>query len=667
MKVFVLGTIILLISGLFGKVFSQCFEDTIFQIEQVDISAKALFNSENAGMKHTHVDSLLIQNKINQNLSELILENTSVFIKNNGRGALSTASFRGTSASHTGVIWNGLELSDPTSGTVDFSLIPMYIVDEIQILHGAASLISESGNLGGSIILNNQANWKNRFELQYLQGIGSFSSFDEMLFIGIGNTKLQSKTRIYHNFSKNNFTFINRSIGSIDPLSGDIIHPLDTNSNAEYTKYGLLQEFYFRPAKNHLIEYLYWGQNSQRGIPRVISYEGHENSGISRQSDMDHKFLGNWKYYFPKGKLLFTNAYAIKKLSFNVKNQISGLSDFASVNSINISQTWQNNTEWNYKIIDKLPIRVGIKTKYQHISSTDSVTQVSFAAKRLNVSLISGVHHQIAKKINLNLIIRKDFIDKIFQPLLPYIGFDYKPFKDYDFILKGNISRNFHIPEITDLYWQPGGNPDLLPEIGNSTEMGVEYAAKIKNTHISTSVSTYYSDIQNWIIWIPSYLGYWESQNIEKVISQGIEASLNLTGEIHHLNYRFFANYAMTHSRNFGDPKIWGADTYGKQLVYIPVHSGNLMFQLSWKNYSIAWQHTSFSERYTTTSNNVTKRDWLYPYFMNDLSFAKSFKIKSVNIRIDAKILNLFNETYHSVLYRPMPGRNYMLYLIVTI
>jgi iron complex outermembrane receptor protein len=31
------------------------------------------------------------------------------------------------------------------------------------------------------------------------------------------------------------------------------------------------------------------------------------------------------------------------------------------------------------------------------------------------------------------------------------------------------------------------------------------------------------------------------------------------------------------------------------------------------------------------------------------------------------KVYNLFNESYHSILYRPMPGRNYHLLLTIKI
>lgn len=61
-----------------------------------------------------------------RSLAELLTDHTSIYIKSLGTGALSTASFRGTSASQTRVNWNGINITPPLSGTFDFSQIPVF-------------------------------------------------------------------------------------------------------------------------------------------------------------------------------------------------------------------------------------------------------------------------------------------------------------------------------------------------------------------------------------------------------------------------------------------------------------------------------------------------------------------------------------------------------------
>jgi outer membrane cobalamin receptor len=223
--------------------FSQGIRDSVFSIEGVQVTAARIFIKEQAGMRQSQVDSTILQNKMARSVSDLLSENTSVFIKNHGRGALATASFRGTAASHTQVKWNGISINSPMAGMVDFSLIPVYLIDELHLKHGPASLADGVGGIGGSIHLYNRATWNDKSSLGYLQGLGSYQTYDEFVRLGLGNQTFRSKTRIYHNQSRNDYPFVNRGIGNIDPLTGVLTHPIDTNDQASYLRYGLLQEF----------------------------------------------------------------------------------------------------------------------------------------------------------------------------------------------------------------------------------------------------------------------------------------------------------------------------------------------------------------------------------------------------------------------------------------
>ncbi|MDA3852751.1 MAG: TonB-dependent receptor, partial [Bacteroidales bacterium] len=249
------------------------------------------------------------------------------------------------------------------------------------------------------------------------------------------------------------------------------------------------------------------------------------------------------------------------------------------------------------------------------------------------------------------------------SPTTPFLGIDYRILKEHEFILKGNIARNYHLPTLNDLYWKPGGNPDLKPENGFSTEIGLQYVKVWDRLYLFSEVTGYYSDINNWIVWVPNNKGYWEPENVKTVISKGIEVKLKLQGKINKIEYSIFSNYAYTSAKNYGDSYKWGDASYGKQLVYTPLHSGNLMLNLNYKRYFFTYQHNAYGERFTTSSNDITLRRRLVPYFMNNLMMGYNWHIKKVNISTEVKVYNLFDENYRSALYHPMPGRNYMLLL----
>ena len=96
----------------------------------------------------------------------------------------------------------------------------------------------------------------------------------------------------------------------------------------------------------------------------------------------------------------------------------------------------------------------------------------------------------------------------------------------------------------------------------------------------------------------------------------------------------------------------------------MPLHSANLSARLRWRTWGLAYQWYSYSERFTTTSNEVgyiTGR--LKPYYMSDLTFEKQFRWRRFQASIKAAIYNLFDSEYVTVLSRPMAGRHFEIFL----
>ncbi len=648
-------------------ILAQGMRDSIFHIRGVEVNAERIFEKEKAGMKESVLDTLVLGEKMTLSLSDLLSENTPVFIRNHGRGALATASFRGTAPSHTQVKWNGIDINTPMAGMVDFSLIPVYVIDELSLKHGSASIAERSGGIGGAIQIQNIVNWDNQTPFKYIQGIGSYGTLDEFARFKVGNDRIQASTRIYYNYSRNDFQFVNRGIGTLDPLTGQVVHPRETNQNAAFSRYGILQEVYYRPRTNQILSLKYWGQFADRSIPRPTSYEGADYSNLNNQQDTDHRVVADWKYYGSRDKLLLRSGYSGKELNYVQKNQVPGLGIIPSIQSVSQQRSLFNTLSYTRDFEMDLAIEVSLDMNLHQVSSRDSVSGAGYDQRRSEGSLFMAIRKGFAGRLNLNLMVRQDLVDGRRTPLIPYLGMDYRILKGIDLILKGNVSRNFHQPGLNDLYWVPGGNPALLPEEGLSMEAGLEYQLLFAGQRLITEVTAYRSEIQNWILWIPSYMGFWEPKNIRRVLSTGVEYYTRLQGRLGPLGYRVAGTYGYTKSVNYGDPADGNDESYGKQLVYIPLHSGNLMMHLSWGKWSVTYQYNAFSERYTTTSNDPTQRIRFYPYFMNDVAAGRVFRIKKVAFSTELKINNLFNESYHSILYRPMPGRNFYLVIMMTI
>lgn len=643
----------------------QVLSDSVVHIRQVQILARPAFVKEEAGMRSSRTDTLVLASKSGQSLAELLSENTPVFIKNHGRGALSTASFRGSAPSHTQVSWNGMNINSPMTGMVDFSLIPVYLMDDISLRHGAASLADRSGGIGGSVNLANRFSWHKGLEFRYRQAFGSYGTFDEFLQAGGGNSVFQARTRIYHNRSRNNYPFTNRAIAQINPANGQKTYPEDTNSHAGYLKYGILQEIAYRPHPNHSLTIRYWGQRGDRSIPRATSYEGPDKANLSRQIDKDHKVVADWKYTSHKQKLILRSGYTHKQLLFTFVNHIQGSGSHTDIFSTGTQQSFHNSLSWWGAIGPNQSSDAGLVSAVHQVITHDSVSNRGYAKQRHEISAYFSWQVTLLKRVNLKALFRQDWVNGKNLPILPYIGLDFRPSASQGLIIKTSIARNHNNPSLNDLYWQPGGNPGLLPEEGISYEAGMQFFTSPGRFQVNAEITAFRSDIKNWIVWLPSFKGYWEPMNISRVLSNGLESAIQLTGRVGPVDLRLNCTYAFTRSLNLGNRSEWGDESHGRQLVFIPIHSGNVFVHASYKGFYLNFQHNSYSERFTTSNNDLTQRNRLYPYFMNDISAGKDFRLKRMAILTELKTMNLFNEKYHSVLYQPMPGRHYLVTILI--
>ncbi len=83
-------------------------------IREVEILGKRPM--KDIGVQQTKFDSLVLKENIALSMADILTFNSSIFVKSYGRATLSTVSFRGTSASHTQVTWNGMRINNPMWG-----------------------------------------------------------------------------------------------------------------------------------------------------------------------------------------------------------------------------------------------------------------------------------------------------------------------------------------------------------------------------------------------------------------------------------------------------------------------------------------------------------------------------------------------------------------------
>ncbi|HRX66811.1 MAG TPA: TonB-dependent receptor [Tenuifilaceae bacterium] len=623
--------------------------DTL-EIESVTIYKNRTIADVPAGAKIVRVDSLVFREKLNLSLSELLIENSPIFIKTYGRGATATASFRGTGASHTLVSWNGLKINSPMSGEVDFSLIPLYFVDDISIHFGQSSMKFGSGGLGGAVNLKSSPDWDKKFGANIYQSFGSFQTYSTAVKSTYGNTRIKGQTRIFRESSLNNFSY--KNIAKIDT-------PIEIQQNADYEKLGLLHEVFVRPNSNNIISAKVWLQENEKGIPRLMS--NYSSNEINRQNDRILNSIAEWETYGEIFKLSASSGLSHRTLNYNLqKTSIEG-NKLPVIESNSNAWSWYNKLNASYDFADWIDASLTGEFNYHKVNSNEKVLGNNYQGSQKQGAIRISTTIEPVKRVSISAIVHQEIVDQKITPIIPTLTAEYRFLAKENLVLKSSVGRNYHYPSLNDMYWQPGGNPNLKPENGLTLEGGFQYNNESDRFSQNFELAVFSSRISNWIIWLPHLKGYWEPLNLELVEARGFELSASASTIISVVNINLKGNYSYTKSSIESSGGIIRSESNGMQLPFIPVHSGGVVAYAVWNGFYATYNFTHYSERFTTTSNNPNSYRRLYPYYMSSVALGKDFVKYNKKIGLQLRIDNLLNESYQTILWRPMPGRNYSL------
>lgn len=642
-KVFALGGLIWVIPG---TLCAQKLSDTI-RIREVRVYGNKPI--EEAASLVTHIDTMALQMMKTQTISELLSSYSPVFIKSYGRGSSATASFRGTAPSHTQVYWNGIRLNSPMRGDVDFSLFPVYFIDDVSLEYGGSSLQSGSGALGGAILLNNKPDWSDRMSIRYVQSLESFSTDREYLNLGFGNHKIQLKTRLFSDRSKNDFPYFNYGVLPMHEA---------VQKNADYSKQGLLQEAYFKANRNTFSAKI-WAYQSHRNLPQLMSFEG--DARTEKQTDRIFRAVVSWNYFAEKSKLEWVGGVNRTELNYF---RSSTEANFVNFDSQSLEKSWTSLLNFDWTPLKNLNFNWSWNTTYDLVSVFDRAQNLGYNHNRLELSLLNAAHWNTSDKVSLSFLMRSELYNSNLTGVIPSFGIEYFLTENQQNSLKLNFARNFHQPSLNDLYWLPGGNPDLKPEKGYSGDLAYVFACKKNKLTFSGQLSTFVSLIDDWIVWQPSASGayYWEATNLRKVFSRGAEIQFLLKKIVANtMQFDLRGNYSYTATSNVDAvPSV--DQSRGKQLIYIPKHKANLFAKAGYKSWYLKINAPFTGKRYTSSNNEESDYEKvLNSYWLVNLNLGKTFDLKAFRADVTAGIENLMNADYMAILWRPMPGRCYSL------
>ena len=589
--------------------FISAQQDSIIKLDEVLITDAQLNKFSNSQSVSKLTDSVISNNKTS--LTSLLNYNSVIYFKENGLGMVSSPSFRGTTASQTAVIWNGININSQLNGQSDFNTISAKDFNSVAIRAGGGSAIYGSSAIGGSIHLNSDLSFVSKFDNILQVNYGSFNTLGVNYKMKVATEKFSTQASISRNSSDNDFVYLGTD---------------KRNENGQFFNTSLNLNLGYKINAASILKfysYLFEGDRHFSGTLAAPSK--------SKYIDLNTRNLLEWVGSYSQ----FTSKLKVAFLSEKYKYFENAST---SIYSYGEAKTLVTRYDLSYKI----NLKMELNSILDYTQTTGTGSDIGKDKRQIGSGILLFKHKPFSKFL-YEIAVRKEITTNYDSPVLFSIGTNYSPIKFYK--LKLNGSRNFRIPTFNDLYWQGSGNTNLQPESSYQAEIGQDF--RFKNT--TFSITNYYIKIQDLIQWAPDSSGNWRPNNVAEVTTYGLEFLINYTKQIGKNHFDFNATYAYTVSEDA---------IKKKQLIYVPYHKFTASLAYSFENFTAHYQYLYNGEVFTSSDNFYS----LDHYWVSNVGIDYYFgKKKPLQLGFD--VGNIFNKNYQSVEVRPMPGRNYTINL----
>lgn len=544
-----------------------------------------------------------IEKKRVDTLGDLLANETGIFYGNFGKGTnASFISMRGAASStRVLVLIDGRRVYTLDSGAANFASIPVANIEKIEIIRGSGASVYGTGAFGGII---NIITKRSSFDSPLASGGLSYGSFNSYS----GNISGE----YYHE----KFAFL---------ISGSTTVTDGYRKNSEYKGYNtfLSGQYNINDSHNISLTANYWenkfglpGPETKNLLPSLTA----EDQNASYYAKLDYNF-SNYDDYS-----LNINAYTSHDM-YEDKPDRNGKYYYK-----NISDTYGLQADFHYQNILLLGAEFW-QEKYQNENfNEDWITYLPVYSEYEKTQENYAVYAQLNYDIgNLRIIpgIRGNHNSKygdIFTPSLSAI------FNINDNMkISGNTGRVWRAPTFVDLYYPGWSNPDLKPEKGISSDLGIEYA----NNKFKAIATGYYITSKDLIVSV---------QNTDKARQYGIELE---AGYIFNSMFQNKINYTYLNAKDITD------SNNEKPLRYSPEHSINYTLTVK----PIEKLNLTANLAYKSEYIGLNAETWgdidMDGYLTFDLN--ANYKLNN-NFSFWVKGFNLTNLDYAIIDGYPMPG-----------
>ncbi|MGI4831891.1 MAG: TonB-dependent receptor plug domain-containing protein [Janthinobacterium lividum] len=514
------------------------------------------------------IDSLALSQYRSGTVADVLQARTPAYIKNYGPGQLASISLRGTAARHTAVLWNGFNINLPTLGEADFNLLPLSGLRSVVVQPGPAAALYGNGAIGGTVLLDTEADFQPsplQATVQQDVGLSAWGGRGTSATLRAAGERVAVRAAASYRQAANDYPYLTRTLGGQ-------VRQYAQNA-ALLHQWSISPEVAWRLGIAGELTAGAWLTDADRQIQLA---EGAANDH-ARERDQSRRLRLGYRRVLANG-----GQWAVRGAWFDdVLNYISD--QVAQSNSA--VQTTQAQAEYTRPLGPRGTLRLGAEA--QHFAALADGYQGRIAENRGAAFALLRFDPRPALRLSANL--RQALLPAGLAPLTPTLGAEWtvfanerpdslgvsKPitsFQNHSLVAKANLARTYRAPTLNERYWQPGGNPNLLPENGAGGEAGLSYQRPLgAGTTLTAEATAYSQTVREWVQWLPNERGIYSPRNLRQVRSQGLEAVLGLRHAAGRYLVQGRASYALTQTQ-----KTQGApddpDPTNRQLAYVPLH-----------------------------------------------------------------------------------------------
>lgn len=581
----------------------------------------------------------------NPSLVNLLRNNTTAYFRENGIGGVTSIRLRGTNASQTAVVWNGIPINSQLNGQTDFSALSIRNYDNISVRTGGGVAYGSSA-IGGTVALNSVLNFEKHLNHNITTSLASFTTSSTNYKVSFGNKKFTLNAGVDQFFSKNNYKFLGkRGRGR-------------RNKNGELENYNFNINSGFFINEKHLLKFFHNSYLGKREFANSLLM-------LSNDDYRDHNLrnMFQWVYLGNRFKSTTSIVHLFEEYRFFDDKEIRDVFSFGKATNTIIKH------DAEYRFSKKFKLKSIIQ--FDHTVGRGSDIRKE-TRNRLSFALLSLL--QLNKQWSTSFNIRQEIneLDRFsFKSFVNGLGEFSKDVKDIHsnettnqnpfvaswdnkyifnklFKIKTSISNSFRLPTFNDLYWNGSGgigNPDLLPERAVQAEVSPSITWK----GLELTTTAYFINTKNQIVWRPISTAVWSPINVSAAENYGAEISLGFQKQINKLKLNSKLQYAHTIAKD---------KDLDKQVLFVPTNTIVFNTAFEYKKWAAFYQFQWNDEVFITTDNTrfLEARD--VSNIGVEYVFTKEGK-KEYSIGITAN--NIFNEIYELTAARPALNRNYQL------